>query len=408
MAMELVDRDPAKSRVARLLRRTSLITDTDLIQEFSGQPWDEVIVTVLSDEGDVGRPPREDRQEIINWWAERMMAPRSGLYERMVWFWHTHLTTNHNDVSADVLMSRQLELLRTHALGNFRDLLQAFVIDGALLQYLDGDGSEASKPNENLARELMELFTVGIGNYSEDDVRTASRALAGWRIDRETDEVTFDRERAFIAPLLFRGKQANFDTAQIVDHLCDDLATAAYITNKLWHHLAGGWMDEASAVEMGRWWQTQNLEIRPLLERILTDPQFEHSYFGRPRTGLEFYGALRTTLGVPLEGRNALRTLGQVPFEPPNVAGWPTDNRWLEPGSMLNRGSLIFSIGFDQYYEPLPGTVDHVLDRCALHSVTPATLDALNRVGLDGDYGEEQRAGIRWRLALSSPEYQLT
>lgn len=406
--MELVDRDPAKSRVARLLRRTSLITDTDLIQEFSGQPWDEVIVTVLSDEGDVGRPPREDRQEIMTWWVERMMAPGSGLYERMVWFWHTHLTTNHNDTSADVLMSRQLELLRTHALGNFRDLLQAFVIDGALLQYLDGDGSEASRPNENLARELMELFTVGIGNYSEDDVRTAARALAGWRVDRETDEVTFDRERAFIAPLLFRGKQANFDTAQIVDHLCDDLATAAYITNKLWHHLAGGWMDENSAVEMGRWWQSQNLEIRPLIERILTDPQFEHSYFGRPRTGLEFYGALRTTTGVPLDVRNSLRALGQVPFEPPNVAGWPTDNRWLEPGSMLNRGSLIFSIGFDEYYEPQPGTVEYVLDRCALHSATPATLDALNRVGLDGEYSEEQRAEIRWRLALSSPEFQLT
>ena len=406
--MKLVDRDPALSRVARLLRRTSLITDTNLIQDLSGQSWDEVIGRVLNDEGNAGRPPREDKQEIISWWVDRMLGPSSGLYERMVWFWHTHLTTSHFDVSSDVLISRQLELLRTHALGNFRDLLQGFVVDGALLQYLNGAGSEASNPNENLARELMELFTVGLGNYSEDDVRSAARALAGWVVDRETDEVRFERQRAFIAPLLFRGKQANFDTAMIVDHLCDDLAAAAYVANKLWHHLAGGWLDEPTAVDMGRWWQAQNLEIRPLVERIITDPQFEHTYYSRPRGGLEFYGALSSVVGARSDKPRQLRTLGQVPFEPPNVAGWPTDNRWLEPGPMLNRGSLIFGVDFDSYYEPMPGTVDHVLDRCGLYSISQSTLDALNSVGIRADLDEVARAEVRWRLALSSPEFQLT
>ncbi len=406
--MNLVDRDPAVGRVARILRRTSLITDHNLTQGLAGQSWDDVLGHVLSDEGDVGRPPREDTQEIINWWLDRMMSPSSGLYERMVWFWHTHLTTHHNDVSSDVLVSRQLELLRTHALGNFRELLHGFVVDGALLQYLDGAGSIASNPNENLARELMELFTVGLGNYSEDDVRTAARALAGWTVDRETDEVSWERERSFVAPLLFRGRQDNFDTEMIVDHLCDDIATAAYVSNKLWHHLAGGWLDEPSALEMGRWWQTQDLEIRPLVERIITHPLFEDTEYGRPRTGLEFYTSLRSIVGVPLDKPWQLRMLGQVPFEPPNVAGWPTDNRWLEPGSMLNRGSLIFGINLDEYYEPLPGTVDHVLDRCGLFSVEQSTLDSMNRVGVGTDLDEEDRALIRWRLALSSPEFQLT
>lgn len=102
-------------------------------------------------------------------------------------------------------------------------------------------------------------------------MRTAARALAGWVVDRDTNEVRFERQRAFIAPLLFRGKQASFDTEMIVDHLCDDLATAAYVANKLWHHLAGGWMEQSAAIEMGRWWQTQDLEILPLIERIITD-----------------------------------------------------------------------------------------------------------------------------------------
>ena len=406
--MELVDRDPARSRTTRLLRRTSFIIDTNLIDDLSGRSFEEAVDRVMSDTGDVGTPPREDTQEIISWWIDRMVSPSSGIYERMVWFWHTHLTTNHVDVSSDVLVSRQLELLRTHALGNFRELLQSFVVDGALLQYLDGDGSEASNPNENLARELMELFTVGLGNHTEDDVRTAARALAGWVVDRETDEVRFERERAFIAPLLFRGKQANFDTAMLVDHLCDDVATAAYVSNKLWHHLAGGWLDVPIAVELGRWWQTQDLEIRPLVQAILTHPQFEHSYYSRPRTGLEFYIALGSVAGVQLEQPGPLRRLGQVPYEPPNVAGWPTDNRWLEPGSILNRGSLIFDIGFGDIYEPMPGNVDYVLDRCGLFSVSQGTLDALNRVGIGRELDEEARAQIRWRLALSSPEFQLT
>jgi uncharacterized protein (DUF1800 family) len=406
--MNLVDRDPALSRVARLLRRTSFIIDPARIEELSGHSYDDALADVLGDEGEVGKPPREEKRDIIQWWVERMASPSSGLYERMTWFWHTHLTTNLHDVSSAVLVGRQLELLRTHALGNFRDLLQGFVIDGALLQYLDGDGSEAARPNENLSRELMELFTVGLGNYTEDDVRSGARALAGWQVDRETDEVTWDRTRAFVAPLLFRGRQANFDTAMIVDQLCDEPATAAYVSNKLWSHLAGGWLDDRAALELGQWWQDHDLEIRPLVERILTHPQFEESHYSRPRSGLEYYCALRSAAGVTFDEKWQLGMLGQVPFEPPNVAGWPTDNRWLEPGSLLNRGSLLFGVRFDDLYEPLPGTVDHVLDRCGLHTVSQSTLDGLNQIGLQSDLGEEQRAEARWRLALSSPEFNLT
>lgn len=405
--MNLVERDPERGRVARILRRTSFIIDNRLIQELSGQPWDDVLDHVLGDEGDAGRPPREDFESIATWWIERMTSPSSGLYERLVWFWHTHLTTSREDVSSDVLVSRQLELLRSHALGNFRELLHSFVVDGALLQYLDGDGSVASNPNENLSRELMELFTVGVGNYSEDDVRTAARALAGWRVDRETDEVLFERENSFIAPLLFRGVQGDFDTEMIVDQLCDELATAAYVANKLWHYLAGGWLPDGDAVELGRWWQGRDLEIRPLMERILTHPRFDDAHYGRARTGVEFYTAFTTVTGVTPDGLGPLRRLGQVPFEPPNVAGWPADNRWLEPGSMLSRGAMIFGLDLDAIYEPMPGTVDHVLDRCGIHAVSQSTLDALNQVGVGTDLDEGARARIRWGLVLGSPEFQL-
>jgi len=284
-----------------------------------------------------------------------MMSPSSGLYERMVWFWHTHLTTHHAEVTSDVLVSRQLELLRTHAMGNFRDLLQGFVVDGALLQYLDGDGSLASKPNENLARELMELFTVGLGNFTEDDVRTAARALAGWTVDQETNEVVFDRERAFIAPLLFRGKQADFDTGMIVDHLCDDLATAAYVSNKLWHHLAGGWLDEPSAGGDGS---------------VVAEPGPGDQAVGRPH-------------------RRTPAVRAQRVRPPPHRAA-----RWSSPSTLPTSMSRCPARSITSW--------------TGLYSVGQETLDALNRVGVGADLDEESRAEIRWRLAFSSPEFQLT
>jgi len=385
-----------------------MVVDSDLISTLSQGSYDDAIKHVLSDEGEVGRPPQEGRKEIFQWWIERMMAPSSGLYERMVWFWHTHLTTNHSSVNADVLISRQLELLRTHALGNFRDLLQGFVIDGALLQYLNGAGSQASNPNENLARELMELFTVGIGNHTEEDIKVAARALAGWVIDKDTKEVQFKHERAFISPIMFRGIQDNFDTAMIVDQLCDDLATASFVSNKLWHHLAGGWLGEHDSIALGKWWQKQDLEILPLVERILRHDKFEETHYSRPRTGVEFYGALRGSLGISTNDINHLRSLGQLMFEPPTVAGWPTDNRWLEPGSMLSRGSLAFGINQKDYYEPMPGDVDHVLDRCGLYQLSPTTMEAFNLVGLNSEMDDQAKAFTRWRLALTCPEFQMT
>jgi len=406
--------NPQRSRVARLVRRTSFVADPAAITALADEHWDSALHAALDTTENPGIPPDPEENEdigfdeIMNWWVDQMLRPDGGLYEKMVWFWHSHLTTNHRDVNSSVLVRRQLMLFREHALGNFRQLLHAFVIDGALLRYLNGAGSEASNPNENLARELMELFTTGLGNYTEDDIKAAARALAGWTVDRETLEVKFVRERSFVAPLLFRGEQAVFDTAAIVDHLCNDVATATYVANKIFHYLGGIWLPENEALALGRWWHGQNLEVRPLLERIITHEHFETAHYNRPRTGLEFYCALRTATGVELEHVRTLRSLGQMPYEPPNVAGWPTDERWLEPGSILRRGALINGLDFDDIHDPMPGTVDHVLERCGLLSFSQATLDAMNQIGITTQLDDVGRAQVRWRLALSSAEFQLT
>lgn len=179
---------------------------------------DDAVSFVLDAKPRLDAPPVAEWDEVVGWWMRQMMRPDAGIHERMTWFWHTVLTSSADAGYRDHHVSDQLQLLRTNALGNFRTLLHAFTTDALLLLYLNADGSEAYNPNENLARELMELFTVGKGtaespNYSQDDVAAAARALAGWSVDNAEDDpddelpttVRFYRENAFVAPCCSSG-----------------------------------------------------------------------------------------------------------------------------------------------------------------------------------------------------------
>lgn len=197
----LIVRNPDRARAAHLLRRTTLPVDRAKIDRLADQSWDDGVSVILAEaeSEDPGTPPTSDDDStvVIAWWLDRMAAPESGLREKMAWFWHTVLTTGAEKVSDDRLVGEQLAHLRTNALTDYRTLLHGFVTSGALLDYLDASGSIASNPNENLGRELLELFSLGRGDgttgtgtqatgtqatYTQDDVRAASRAVAGWDV----------------------------------------------------------------------------------------------------------------------------------------------------------------------------------------------------------------------------------
>ena len=400
--------DPSLAAAAHLVRRTSLGVDPSFVAELADRSWGDAIDRVLQaadDDGNLASAPArvEDWADISSWWIDRMTDPGPGLRDRMAFFWHSLLTTNAWKVSEESLLAEQLDHLREHALGNFRDLLHGYVTGGALLDYLDASWSMASNPNENLARELMELFTVGRGHYSEDDVRAAARALAGWVV--EDGEVDFRRENAFIAPLIYLGEQAEWDTAMIIDRLCDHPATASRLSARLWDHLVGAPLDEAAAEDLGRWWQGENLEIRPLVERILRDPAFAENRLSRPKSGLEWFCGVKSAIGFEDEIWY-LQGLGQMPYLPPNVSGWPTGDRWLAPGSLLARSGFLHSIDLRSTMGVATST-DEILTQCALHQVSPQTRAAMDGVAATPEIDPETAQLVRWRLALSSPEYQL-
>ncbi len=402
------------------------------VDRLAGLGWDDTVATIVDEartasERDPG-PPEIERgrdeddqgEQILAWWLQRMATPEGGLHERMVWFWHSLLTTNAGKVGSLPLVVDQLRLLRANALGDYRTLLQAFVTSGALLSYLDAAGSVAANPNENLARELLELFTLGGRGYTEDDVRAAARALAGWVVD--DDEVFWDRERAFVAPLIFLGIQDRWDTAGVVDHLCSLPRTAEYVASRLWRHLVGIDPDPALAADLGRWWHERDLAILPLVERILTSPELRDGpRLTRPRSGLEWYLAANVAVGRrPGADVWVLEELGQLPYHPPNVAGWPEGEHWVAPGSVLQRLSRLADLELEGLPAAGADGVDEILDRCALHEVSATSLQVITSAAErmddlrddDGETGDETDPEIvrslRWGLTLASPEFNLS
>lgn len=406
---------------AHLAKRVSISGSHTLIKKLATMKPAEMVDYVLeADEGpmspEVTGDEWSDHDNLMHWWVRRMAGEHAALSERMTWFWHGVLTSNSDKVEGPYQVQTQLNLLRTHSLGNYRELLQAFMIDGALLNYLDGNGSAAFAPNENLARETMELFTMGRGNYTEDDVRSAARALAGWVVDYETGEVSMNRRDSFRAPLVFLSEQRSWDTASIVDYLCDQPATAIHVASRLWLHLVGEQIQPNAATELGAWWQEQNLEVKPLVRMILQSEGFSNSQMVRVRTGIEWFCGVRATvLGsetmtederLPIDTWR-MQQLGQNPYDPPNVAGWPTDDRWIGASGMLARASLAHDIDFAQFFRTDMNT-DDILDRCGMHQVSDETYQAISQTGprADGEQiSPEDRLSTRFRLALTSPEF---
>ncbi len=382
--------------------------DPDLVASLVGLSREDAVAAILA--GPVSAEqatPAEKSDETVTWWLRQIGAPTSGLHERMSFFWHTLIPTHRYSVNHHQLVATQLNMIRGNALGNYRNLLQGFVVDGAMIKYLDADSSTADRVNENLARELMELFTTGIGHYTEADVRQAALAMTGWRVDRDTYAVWFDPERANTEPVTFMGDTRNWDVASITDRLCDHPATAARISGLLWYHLTGKTLNPGAAGELGVWWQDRSLEISPLVERILLSDDFWADHYTRPRSGFEYFAAVQNILGLDPTQLWQARDLGQQLYEPPNVGGWPGGVRWLNPDSMLRRSQTMFSVDFREVSGGTTATLDEILDRCGIYVISDETMAALNATPPPDRVGPEGVVQFQWRVALSSPEFQL-
>jgi uncharacterized protein (DUF1800 family) len=341
-------------------------------------------------------------------WLQLMSNPGAGIHEKMVWFWHGHLTSSHDKVDSWALMWRQHLLLREHALGNFRALMHAVTVDGAMLQYLDGADSTADQPNENYGRELMELFTLGRGHYDQADVRAAATALAGWRVDDNT-KVLFTREVGGSMPNILLGRNVR-DAADVVDAVCDHPACAPFITSKLYRFLIGTDPAASRLNELAELFASSGLQIRPLVEAIVRDPVMFNGTQSRPRYPVEWVVAALGVFGIDDSGRarDALTTLGQTPFLPPNVAGWPPGPQWVSPGRAIAKAALTVQAPAVRTVAEATDPVAAAFERAAIYTPSATSAAAVRRFhDAVGDRTPDRTAASLLGLVVSTPEFGL-
>ena len=361
---------------------------------------------------------------MVWFWLERCRTSHAPLVEKMVLFWHGHLCTSMEKVYHRDWMFEQNQLFRTHGLGNFEDLVQRASVQPAMLHYLDNDRNVAGRPNENFARELMELFTLGVGNYSEDDVTESARAWTG-HILNDDGAYTFTPEAHDWGPKTFFGDTRNWDGPNIIDHIINGpkkATVARFIATKLWSFLAYPDPEPAVVDNIASAFASSGMEIKALLRAIFLHPQFRSTRAkqGLIRSPIEYVVSAMRVTGLDCSEAHpewTVRSMGQTPFYPPNVAGWKQNLYWVNAPALWAKANFASTIRWKLYKrEELANSnslaanaaVDAALDLFQIVSPSAATRGALI------DYVERERLVTAWSeragllmLPLLTPEFQM-
>jgi uncharacterized protein (DUF1800 family) len=286
----------------------------------------------------------EQHSILSSWWLQRMVAVDQPVREKLTLLWHNHFATSAQKVRVAAQMAAQNQKLRTLSLGDFGTLAYSMLTDAAMLRWLDGQSNTAKAPNENLAREFMELFALGHGNgYSEDDVRAGARALTGWVIEPNGLTSMTPKRHDFATKTLF-GLTHNFDAAGFCGTVLAQPKSSYYVAGRLWQQLASD--EPASAQTLDRLVSAYGpgRDLRALTRAILTDNEFTGARATVVNTPIEWLvgvmRALRVRLDQPAQLKmadGALKALGQRPFYPPSVGGWPRGQVWLSTASAQAR-----------------------------------------------------------------------
>lgn len=307
------------------------------------------VVRTLSDaeRKEFQRQQVERAVELKNWWVAEMLATPSPLTERMTLFWHNHFTSSLQKVRSASLVYRQNVLLRQHALGNFATMLKAVSKDPAMLVYLDSATNRRGKPNENFAREVMELFTLGEGSYAEQDIREAARAFTGWSIDIESGEFLWRPYAHDSGVKTVLGRRGEFKGDDVLDILLERPETAAFVVGKRWKEFVSPDPDPSEVGRIAALFRQSGYDIKAALRALLASDAF---YAAQNRGTLvkspvDFViGTMRQfNVGYsdPLPLTVLLRTLGQDLFSPPNVRGWPGGEAWINSTTLLARRQFL-------------------------------------------------------------------
>lgn len=279
--------------------------------------------------------------ELSDWWLRRMVAVDQPVHEKLTLLWHNHFATSAEKAWWAPELAAQNHKLRTQSLGDFRTLAFSMLTDAAMMRWLDAQTSTVESPNENLAREFMELFALGHGNgYTEDDVREGARALTGWAIRPATRQTVMVPKRHDHTAKTIFGVTKNFDADSFCDAVLAQPKSPQYVAGRLWQQLASDTPPSPQALDRFVTAYGPHRDLRALTLSILTDREFVGSRAAIVNTPVEWLVGVVRTLRVPIDqparlkmANATLHALGQQPFYPPSVGGWPHGRVWLSTAS---------------------------------------------------------------------------
>jgi uncharacterized protein (DUF1800 family) len=407
---------------------------------------EEAVTRLRAKRQEAERTDRAQMRQIQHWWLKRMIESPRPLEEKMVLFWHGHFATSYRTIEDSYHMYMQNRLFRRFATGNFGKLLGEIIRDPAMIAYLDNNDSRKGKPNENLARELMELFSLGVGNYSEADIKEGARALTGYTFD--DDEFVFRRSNHDTGVKSILGARGPLDGEGFVRQILAQPACAKFVVRKLYRYFAADHptgdkeRDRAAAGVLSSLESTftqSGYELKPLLRRLFLsehfyDPALMNEQIKSPAQLV--VGAVRS-LDCPARDlgvlNDAMNLMGQNLFFPPSVKGWDGGRAWINTATMFIRQNILCFLltgrtpsGFDPLAKQEPFDASPLLAQMGLGRDSPADelADGLLRfaLGRSETHNREVLTGLiasrgtpvtdetitrLFLLITAMPEYQL-
>jgi uncharacterized protein (DUF1800 family) len=403
---------PTQAEVAQIAPLTAALAVDKLLAETSTEARSappkfitEPIIPYRSLMTDDAKKAEREQQaryglELRSWWLREMIETPTPLSERMALFWHGHFATSQQKIRYSQPMYQQHVLIRQHALGSFADLLRGIARDPAMLAYLDGANNRKEAPNENFAREVMELFTLGEGQYTEADVKEAARAFTGWGIERDTYSFVLRPALHDTGDKTVLGKRGNFNGDDVLNILLAQNATARFITTKLMQEFVTPNPAPADVAALAAQFRAGNYAIKPLLRAMFLSPAFwsEANRGTLVKSPVELMaGAMRQfqfgySDALPL----ALRTagLGQNVFSPPNVKGWPGGVAWINSTSLLERKRFL-----EQLFRAVEAPAPSGKPALGMAARSPEGMNGMNGMNVEGM--QDMRALAKSSLAGS-------
>jgi uncharacterized protein (DUF1800 family) len=346
------------------------------------------------------------QRTVVDVWLDRMVTGERSMDERIAWFWHGVLVSGIAKVKDAESMANQIKLLWKLGLGSLAELYKAITVDNAMLHYLDGTDSVKQKPNENYGRELMELFALGVGNFTEADVKAAAIALTGWAGKRNGEPAKLSIPKHDDTPQTLLGVPGVHDVDTVVAAVIQQPACAMFIAGKLGRATLGPGLDAAALTKLADGFRATGFDVRALVLALI-DLHRADVHGGPIVLGpTPWLVMAQRATGAQLKPDfriNALQATGQMPFDPPNVAGWPGGQAWYSSSTMVGRLNMAGVIA-----AATPPTSP------ALAAAKAGDWPTLSRVlGLPTDFSPQSVSGLavakdgflRLALALVTPEF---